>query len=212
MLSWLAAAGVSRPVAYGSVALSLGGFYLAAMLLVVAGLPLLASGDGADGSLWVIPLLVVGLVVLHPKVLGPALGLVERLVRRPLDVVVPPWRDSALLIACYVPAWLAIGTATWAVARALDPTADWAPVATAAVLSWIVGFVLVPVPGGLGVREAAFVAAAATLDPGIAAATAILVRGVFVVVDSAGALVGAAALGMRRSHIDDLAAADQPSG
>jgi uncharacterized membrane protein YbhN (UPF0104 family) len=93
-------------------------------------------------------------------------------------------------VARYVPSWLAIGGATWAVARALDPSAGVLEVGTAAVLSWLVGFVLVPVPGGVGVREAAFVAAAGSLDPGIAAAVAVGARAIFVVVDAAGALIG----------------------
>jgi uncharacterized membrane protein YbhN (UPF0104 family) len=54
-----------------------------------------------------------------------------------------------------------------------------------------VGFVLVPVPGGVGVREAAFVAAAGSLEPGIAAATAVVARAAFVAVDAGGALLGA---------------------
>ena len=65
-------------------------------------------------------------------------------------------------------------------------------------LPWVVGFVLVPVPGGVGVREATFVAAAGSLDPGIAAATAVVARAVFVVVDVVGALLGALALRVAR--------------
>jgi hypothetical protein len=49
-------------------------------------------------------------------------------------------------------------------------------------------------PGGVGVREAVFVAAAGSLDPGIAAATALAARLLFVIVDAAGALLGAFAL------------------
>ena len=86
-----------------------------------------------------------------------------------------------------------------AVARALDPQAPLLEVGTAAVLSWVVGFVLVPVPGGVGVREAAFVAAAGSLDPGIAAAVALAARALFVLVDAAGAVIGSVAL--RRSGV-----------
>ncbi len=93
-----------------------------------------------------------------------------------------------------MPAWLAIGGATWAVARSLDPSAGLIEVGTAATLSWLVGFVLVPVPGGVGVREAAFVAAAGSLDPGIAAAVAVAARVIFVAVDAIGAVIGSATL------------------
>jgi uncharacterized membrane protein YbhN (UPF0104 family) len=58
-------------------------------------------------------------------------------------------------------------------------------VALAAVVSWIIGFVT-PAPGGLGVREAVFVALAG-VAAGPAAAAAILARVLFVLVDGVGA-------------------------
>ena len=189
--------GVPRPTAYSSVALSLAALYLAALFAVLVGLPALLAGDDGAGPLWVLACLPVGLAALHPSVLRWGLGLAERITRRPIELKVPRWRDSVLLVACYLPAWLAIGTATWVVARALDPGAPWAEIAVAAVLSWTVGFLLVPVPGGVGVREAAFVAAASSLDPGIAAAAALVARLLFVAVDAAGALLGSLALGTR---------------
>ena len=182
--------GVGRAPAYGSVLLSLLALYLAAMLVVVAGLPALVSGGDGSGPVGVLLLLPVGLAALHPRAISVATGLVERVSGRSIAIEVPSWRSSVGLVARYVPSWLAIGGATWAVARALDPSAGVLEVGTAAVLSWLVGFVLVPVPGGVGVREAAFVAAAGSLDPGIAAAVAVGARAIFVVVDAAGALIG----------------------
>lgn len=181
--------GIPRPAAYGSVLLSLVALYLASMFVVVAGLPTLVAGGDGSGPIVVLLLLPVGLVALHPRVLRFGLGLLERVIRRPIDLPVPTWRSSVGLVSRYVPAWLAIGGATWAVARSLDPSAGLLEVGVAATLSWIVGFVLVPVPGGVGVREAAFVAAAGSLDPGIAAAVAVAARVIFVLVDAVGALV-----------------------
>ncbi|MGK2928453.1 MAG: lysylphosphatidylglycerol synthase domain-containing protein [Acidimicrobiales bacterium] len=181
--------GIPRPVAYGSVMLSLVTLYLAAMFVVVVGLPTLIGGDGAEWSIALV-LLPLGVAALHPKVLRTVVGLVARVMRRPVDVRIPSWGTAVLLVARYVPAWLAIGGATWAVARSLDPSAGVFDVGTAAVLSWIVGFVVVPVPGGVGVREAAFVAAAGSLDPGVAAVVAVVIRVLFVVVDAIGASVG----------------------
>lgn len=186
--------GVGRAAAYGSVALSLVALYLAAMFVVVAGLPALLAGDDGTGPIGVVLLLPLGVLALHPRALAAGLRLVERAARRRVDLTLPAWRQSIALVGRYVPAWLAIGGATAAVARALDPGADVVQVGTAAVLSWVIGFVLVPVPGGVGVREAAFVAAAGSLDPGIAAATAVAARAVFVGVDAAGAALGALAL------------------
>lgn len=201
-----ARAGVARGAAYGSVALSLGALYLAAMLVAVAGAPAIlaaaegngAGDDGAGRYLWALVLLPLGLVALHPQVLGRLRRLAERALRRPIEATIPSWPQSLLLVGCYIPAWLLIGTATWAVARGLGQDVGWFDVAPAAVLSWIVGFVLVPVPGGVGVREAVFVAAAGSLDSGVGAAVALLARVLFVVVDAGGALVAAAWLGHQR--------------
>ena len=192
--------GVRRPAAYGSVALSLATLYLAGMAVVVAGLPSLLDGEDGSGPVAVLVLLPLGLLALHPAFLRRGLALVERIAHRPVELSLPSWGTSAALVLRYVPAWLAIGGATWAVARALDPHAPLLEVAVAAVLSWVVGFVLVPVPGGVGVREAAFVAAASSLEPGIAAAVAVAARAAFVLVDGGGALLGSLAL--RRSARD----------
>ena len=195
--------GVRRAAAYGSVLLSLLALYLAAMFVVVAGLPTLLAGGDGTGPIAVLLLLPLGLVALHPRVLRAAVSVVERFTRRHVDLPIPPWRSSVALVCRYVPAWLAIGAATWAVARSLDPSAGLLEIGTAATLSWLVGFVLVPVPGGVGVREAAFVAAAGSLDPGIAAAVAVAARLIFVAVDALGAVIGSSLLRSTPSHAAD---------
>ena len=189
-------AGVPRPAAYGSVLLSLVSLYMAAALVVLVGLPAVVGGDG-NGWFAALLLLPIGVLALHPRVVGAVVDLLGRLLRRPIDVAIPSWRTAVFLVARYVPAWIAVGGATWAVARSLEPSAAVAEVGTAAVLSWIVGFVVVPVPGGVGVREAAFVATAGSLDPGLAAVVAVVVRVLFVVVDAIGAAAGS--LVLRRS-------------
>jgi len=55
-------------------------------------------------------------------------------------------------------------------------------------VSWIIGFIT-PAPGGIGVREAVFVAVAG-VAAGPAAAAAILARVLFVVIDGSGAGIG----------------------
>jgi uncharacterized membrane protein YbhN (UPF0104 family) len=188
-------AGVPRVPAYGSVALSLAALYLAAMLLAVAGAPAILGGErGGDAGryVWILALLPIGIGLLHHAVLERLRRAGEKLLGRKIEAEIPPWRDSLALVACYVPAWLLIATATWAVTRGLGQDVGWWDVAPAAVLSWIVGFLLVPVPGGVGVREAAFVAAAGSLDPGVAAAVGVVARVMFVAVDGLGALIASA--------------------
>lgn len=189
--------GVGRGAAYGSVALSLVALYLANALVVTLSLPLLVGGDDGASPAWAGLLLLVGILALNPAVVGGLLALARRLLRRPLDLPIPSWGQAVGLVLGYVPAWLAVGGGTWAVARALDPGAPVLETAAAAVLSWLVGFVLVPVPGGVGVREAAFVAASG-LDPGVAAAVAVIARVLFVAVDVVGAAAGSLYLGRRR--------------
>lgn len=190
--------GVPRPAAYGSVVLTLGATYLAAVLVVVGFVPF-AGENGAGDQWWVLLLLPLGIGVLHPAVLGWGKGTLERIVKREIDVAIPTWRDSVELVVRHAPAWFLIGTATWLVAKAFDPTAGWTELMLPGVLSWIIGFVFIPAPGGLGVRELAFTTAAVSLDDGIGATVAIVSRLVFMLVDASGALLASLVL-RRRSR------------
>lgn len=183
--------GVPAAAAYGSVALSLVALYLAAGAAVVVLLPFRVGGGATAWWAASAVLVPVGLLALHPRSVSAGLRLVARVARRDLDVTVPSWAESLRYVAAYLPAWALIGLATWAVARALTPDAPVAGIAFAAVLSWLAGFLAVPVPGGLGVREAVFVAASG-LSPGIGAAVALLARALFMALDAAGAVAGAA--------------------
>jgi uncharacterized membrane protein YbhN (UPF0104 family) len=100
------------------------------------------------------------------------------------------------LVLRHTTSWLCIGVATWFVALTFDPNAPLLEIVFAGVLSWVTGFIVVFVPGGLGVREAAFTAAAGgALDPEIAATVAVVSRLVFMTGDTLGAV---AAVGVRR--------------
>jgi glycosyltransferase 2 family protein len=182
--------GVARSTSYASVALSLATLYLAGMLVVTLLVPLRFVGNESAGALWVLMLLPLGLLVLHPRPLGWLVARAERIVGRKLPVQVPSWSDSIGLVVRYIPSWLLIGTATWCVARAFDRNVGWIVVAPAAILSWVVGF-LVPVPGGIGVREAVFVALVGALPSGVAATVAVTTRLCFLLVDGGGAALGA---------------------
>ncbi|MBS1847030.1 MAG: flippase-like domain-containing protein [Actinobacteria bacterium] len=189
--------GVPASKAYPSVFLSLVALYLAAVLTAAVLAPFdLAHTRDAGPALLLLLLVPIGLGALHPRVLAAVVELAERITRRTIPIVVPRWRTSVLLVIRYVPAWVAIAFATWAVGRAL-PGVD-APVvrvALATVLSWTAGFVT-PTPGGAGVREAVFVAVSG-IAAGPAAAIAVSARIVFVIVDVAGALLGAPLMGRR---------------
>jgi uncharacterized membrane protein YbhN (UPF0104 family) len=193
-------AGVPRTRAYASVALSLGMLYLAAMFVATAFAPFAITGGGFSPWMLCLLALPLGVVALHHDVIGWTVDLIGRVTRRKVTVEVPRWRESLTLVAMYAPTWLFIGGATWAVARAITPDASAPRVVFAAVLSWVVGFLAVPVPAGAGVREAVLLAASG-LDGGVAAATAIIARVIFVAVDAAGGLLGFPAAGRKRAGV-----------
>ncbi len=162
------------------------------MLVAAVLLPLRFLHGGATAWLWVLVLLPVGIALLHHRLLGWLVARAERLLKRDLPVVVPRWSSSLRLVLEYVPSWLLIGTATWCIARAFTAHASWLTIAPAAMISWVAGFVLVPVPGGIGVREAAFVAlVGGGIPSGTRAAIAVTARLAFMLVDALGAGIGA---------------------
>lgn len=203
--------GHPRPATYASVALSLALLYLAAMAVTAVLVPVRFLDEGSD-ALWVLVLLPFGLAALHHRPLEWLVRKLERFTQRELPMVVPRWQESLRLLVQYVPAWILVGTATWCIARAFDPDVDWITIAPAAILSWIVGFVLVPVPGGVGVREAALVALIGTsMGTGVRSAIAVTARLAFIVVDAGAALVCATVLHRWRAPVPG-AEADPAAG
>lgn len=189
--------GVPRGRSYASVGLSLALLYLAATFVATGFLPFAVSGGGFNPWMLFLLALPVGVVALHHEVIGWALGALAKVTGKEFAFEIPMWGDSLRLVARYVPTWLLVGSATWAIARALDPGASFSKVMFATVLSWVAGFLAVPVPAGAGVREAVL-AASSGLDGGVAAATAIIARVLFVLVDVLGAVIAAPAAGRRR--------------
>jgi uncharacterized membrane protein YbhN (UPF0104 family) len=186
--------GTRRSLAYNSVALSMGAAYLCAMLVSAALVPIIVlTNDDLGGGLWVFVLIPVGLAALHPAVLGRLFRLAEKVLGGGEDRLVPGWTESVTLVLRHVTSWLCIGVATWFVALTFDPHAPILEILFAGILSWVIGFVIVFVPGGLGVREAAFTAAAGrALDPEIAATVAVVSRLVFMAGDALGAAIAVA--------------------
>lgn len=180
--------GVVRSVAYPSVAISLLTTYLGALVLVAAVAPFAVARGAGASRLWVLLLLPTGAVCLHPAVLDRMVRLAERVLARGAGFVAPTWGSTVGLIVRHVPAWIGISAATWLVAEALLPDPPILAIFLATPLSWFVGFVAIPVPGGVGVREATFVGVlAGSLGSADAAAVALASRLVFVAVDLLGA-------------------------
>lgn len=182
--------GIPRSRAFTSVALSLGMLYLAAMFTAAAFLPFALAGDGGGFSPWMLVLLAlpVGVVLLHHDVLDWLMAKASKATKRDIKVEVPQWKDSLVLVARYIPTWIFIGTATFAVTRSITTDVSYPRMMFATILSWVVGFLAVPVPSGAGIRETVLYAAAGVPKP-IAITTAVGARVIFVIVDVAGAAI-----------------------
>jgi glycosyltransferase 2 family protein len=181
--------GYERSIAYSSVALSVIGCYLAAALTALV-LAVVSLIGGSIAMPWwpVAVVAAVGVVAIHPAVSRRVLALASRILGRRLSVEIPSWTQCLRLTCTYVPVWILVAAATTMVTESLVTDPPIARVALAAVVSWIIGFIT-PSPGGIGVREAVFVAFAG-VAAGPAAAAAILARVLFVLVDGLGAGVG----------------------
>lgn len=112
-------------------------------------------------------------------------------VRRPIPL--PTGRFLAMQTLRHVPVWMLFGAMNLAVVIALD---GWPSsravleVLFASTLSWMAGFVVIGLPGGIGVREAVLVSAlTGPLGAGVAVSVAITSRLVSIVVDLAAAAV-----------------------
>lgn len=180
--------GAGRAGAYASTLLSLASTYLASLItaavfIAVVGL----RGEDSSWAVWLVLLVPVGLALLHPSVVSTVVEWVARMSGRALDLRIASWRRAVTLVVLHLPAWLAISGATFLVSEALGGGLGLDRIALATCIAWFLGFVVVGLPGGLGVREAVFVALVAPMDPAIAAAVALVSRVVFVAVDLAGA-------------------------
>lgn len=197
--------GVERGTAYASALVSMGlNYVIAAAGACVVLLPIvLATSPGVGGAaLWFLVVLPVGVLLLHPRAVGVAQRVAERLLRRELGIRRLPWGSMIRLAALYLPVWGLAGLTSVAAVGLVDADASPVRVVFAACLAWLVGFLVVPVPSGLGVREGVFAAAmSAELTSSQALAAALLARFAFIAADSIGALLGMAALRSRRHEV-----------
>ncbi len=192
--------GVPRPRSAAAFFLTYPIYLVSGLAVALVTLPAFA-GDSVAGYAWMLlllPLLVVGL---HPRVVNAVLGFGLKLIKRP-PLERPLTRRGVLTSV----GWAFAGWAAYGVHLALIVAGLGAPGARALVLSlgafalaWCLGFIVVIAPAGAGVREVAMVAALApVLDGGSTIAAALCSR----LVVSAGDLVcaGLAGLAARRAE------------
>ena len=153
--------------------------YLASGLLVaMATLPVLAS-DSVIRYAWLLLLLPVLGVGLHPRVISGAINFGLRRIHRP-PLERPLTRRGVLVAAGWALAgWAGYGLHLALIVRDLGVTGGAAVVLGlgAFALAWCLGLIVVVAPAGAGVREVAIVAALApVLDSGSAVAAALCSR------------------------------------
>jgi len=186
--------GTTRGIAYSATAMSMVATFLGAAT-VAAATGLIAPTDGRLLPAAITVALAAGLAVLTIPAARSALDrLTHRVTRRELRL--PDTRWFLVLVARHLPVWLSFAGMSVFAAVALGAELDARLVVElifATCISWMAGFVIVGVPGGIGVREAIFISmTTATLGAGVAVSTAVLSRVVSIAVDLGGAALSTA--------------------
>ena len=178
-------AGIPRPRVIAAALAAIG-----INLVVALAIGLLAIVPVAAGSArtWiaVLVLLPIGLVAATPSMLTREVNLLMRLVRwAPLERPIR-WHGVLLAGSWSVVSWVAYGLALWVLVESSGKATDSAlglslggvPLAMSA------GFLVIVAPSGIGVREAAIVAALSpVMDEAEALALALVLRAVFTLAD-----------------------------
>lgn len=183
-------AGVPRATAYVTTLISYAAMCVAAGIVCGVLAPVVANGDQGLGWGWLmIALVPIGVAAVHPAVMGRAFALAGRISRGRIDPQPQPWSTMVGLIGWAIPTWVLVGGASSAITQALGYHQQPARVAFAAIAAWVIGFLVVPVPAGAGLREIVFVGVSG-LAAGPAVAVAAIARLLFVAIDASGGVLG----------------------
>jgi uncharacterized membrane protein YbhN (UPF0104 family) len=179
--------GVPRPDAYAATGLSMVTTYLAAALAICVG-SLVSWTYPLVGILGLAGFLVGFLAFSNTTLRRRVLAILNRVSPRATALTEP--RRLLVLTLTHLPAWILMSLSTSVTASAFGADIGIAHMLFITSVSWLAGFVVVGVPGGIGVRESVFTALAGTaLTPGVAVSLALASRVVFIAVDLVGALV-----------------------
>lgn len=179
--------GVPRADAYSVTGLSMFTTYSAAALCASLG-SLMSWEQPIIGAALALSLLV-GLSVYAAAPLRQRLMILLRKVTSGTNELTSP-RDMIALTIVQVPAWIMISLSTSIAAHAFGADIGILHMFFVSSLSWLIGFLVIGAPGGLGVREAIFTGLLSTsVGTSTALSLAIASRMIFVTVDFLGALV-----------------------
>lgn len=189
----IAKAGVPRSIGYPSVLWSLLLNYIMAAAVAASILApfVVFAVDSDKVNLLLLLVLPVGAFFLQPSLVNYFSELAQRFSKRKFVLPSLSWRHSVSTLALYVPAWFAIAATHVLIAEMFGVGLPFIQVAFAAIVAWLAGFLVVPAPSGIGVREVVF---AGSFGPGVSTdelfAIAIVARAVFVLVDALGGVLG----------------------
>jgi uncharacterized membrane protein YbhN (UPF0104 family) len=150
-------------------------------------------------------------LVVHPRFLNGALGIIPRLLKKDVIRWNGSWADGIGLLGLAIVSWALYGAAYWLFLRALTPiSAARLPMLSGVnALSFAAGYVT-PIPGGLGVREWAMKALLLPVLPsGVAALVAVAARLWNIAAEVIG---GALVLALTRGGARDTAVAEPRGG
>ena len=179
--------GVPRADAYSVTGLSMFTTYSAAALCAALG-SLLSWERPIIGAALLLAL-VFGLSVYAIAPLRQRLmGLLRKVTSGTNELTAP--KDMLALTIVQVPAWIMISLSTTITAHAFGAEVGILHMFFVSSLSWLIGFLVIGAPGGLGVRESIFTGLlSASVGTSTALSLAVASRMIFVSVDFLGALI-----------------------
>ena len=179
--------GVPRADAYSVTGLSMFTTYSAAALCAALG-SLLSWKRPIIGAALLLAL-VIGLSVYAIVPLRQRLmGLLRKVTSGTNELTAP--KDMFALTIVQVPAWIMISLSTTITAHAFGAEVGVLHMFFVSSLSWLIGFLVIGAPGGLGVRESIFTGLlSASVGTSTALSLAVASRMIFVSVDFLGALI-----------------------
>lgn len=200
--------GVLRADAYKATAYSLVTTYSAATVAVAAG-SILSGMYPAIGAAFAAGLAGAWFILGSPRVESALASLVSRVTGRSFSL--PDRGQFVRLTVVHVPSWLCMSWSTSITAHAFGARIGLSEMLFITSLSWLAGFVVIGVPGGIGVRESIFTAfAGGIVGTPLAVSLALVSRVVFIAVDLVGALVSSLVAGASRGRRPAMPGSPEP--
>ena len=179
--------GVPRADAYSVTGLSMFTTYSAAALCAALG-SLLSWERPIIGAALLLALLFGLSVYAIAPLRQRLMGLLRKVTSGTNELTAP--KDMLALTIVQVPAWIMISLSTTITAHAFGAEVGVLHMFFVSSLSWLIGFLVIGAPGGLGVRESIFTGLlSASIGTSTALALAVASRMIFVSVDFLGALI-----------------------